>query len=170
MKQILETERLILRELDIQDAHFMFQLLNSHGWIKYIGDRNIKSKEDAKEYIQKGPLVSYAAHRFGLYAIELKESKLAIGVCGLLKREYLEFVDIGFALLPEYEAKGYAYEAAKAILDFSNENLHINNFSAITLPNNSRSINLLKRLGFKFSKNFIFESTNEELELYNLHL
>jgi ribosomal-protein-alanine N-acetyltransferase len=170
MKQILETERLILRELDIQDAQFMFQLLNSHGWIKYIGDRNIKSKEDAKEYIQKGPLVSYAAHRFGLYAIELKESKLAIGVCGLLKREYLEFVDIGFALLPEYEAKGYAYEAAKAILDFSNENLHINNFSAITLPNNSRSINLLKRLGFKFSKNFIFESTNEELELYNLHL
>jgi len=170
MNQILETERLILRELDIQDAQFMFQLLNSHGWIKYIGDRNIKSKEDAKEYIQKGPLVSYAANRFGLYAIELKESKLAIGVCGLLKREYLEFVDIGFALLPEYEAKGYAYEAANACLNYSKEKLNINNFSAITLPANTRSIQLLKRLGFNYKKNFIFESTNEELQLYSVNL
>lgn len=170
MNQILETERLILRELDIQDAQFMFQLLNSHGWIKYIGDRNIKSKEDAKEYIQKGPLVSYAANRFGLYAIELKESKLAIGVCGLLKREYLEFVDIGFALLPEYEAKGYAYEAVHACLCYSKSQLNISRFAAITLPTNNRSIQLLLRLGFTFNNNFIFESTNEELQLYSVNL
>ena len=170
MKQILETERLILRELDIQDAQFMFQLLNSPGWIKYIGNRNIKSIKDAEDYIAKGPLVSYAANGFGLYAIELKESKISIGVCGLLKRDYLEFVDIGFALLTDYEAKGYAYEAAHACINYSKEKLNISSFAAITLPTNNRSIQLLLRLGFLFNKNFIFESTNEELQLYTLSL
>jgi ribosomal-protein-alanine N-acetyltransferase len=170
MKQILETERLILRELNIEDAQFIFQLLNSPGWIKYIGDRNVRSNEEAEQYILNGPIVSYAANGFGLYLVELKQSKQPIGLCGLLKRDYLEFVDIGFALLSQFEAMGYAFEAAAACLKYSKEKLCIDNFMAITLPNNFRSIQLLKRLGFNYEKNFIYESTNEELELYKLHL
>ncbi len=103
--------------MQADDSQFIFELLNSPTWLKYIGDRDIKNLDDAQNYIINGPIKSYEIHGFGLYKVALKNNDTPIGICGLLKREGLEDNDIGFAFLPEYEEKGYAYESAKAILD-----------------------------------------------------
>jgi RimJ/RimL family protein N-acetyltransferase len=169
----LETERLKLQPFTLADSNFIMELLNTEGFLKYIGDRNIKNTEDAEQYLQNGPLKSYAEHGFGLCKVLLKSSNdealwLPIGICGLLKRDYLDHPDIGYALLPEFEGKGYAKESAEAVLRWGFEERDFNVISAIVLPNNDVSIRLLERLGMKLQFTITDPQTNDELLVYSI--
>jgi RimJ/RimL family protein N-acetyltransferase len=164
---ILETERLRLREFNLKDAAFIVELLNSPGWLKYIGDRRVKNQEQAKNYLIDGPLKSYAENGYGLSMVEKKKDNKPIGMCGIIKRNTLENPDIGFAFLPEFSGKGYAIEIAEATLRHAKEKLNISKVSAITMPGNSNSIKLLEKLDLKYMKPFIFPDTGEELLLYS---
>lgn len=166
MTSILETERLSLREFNTTDAAFIIQLLNSEGWLKFIGDRHIKTLEQAENYLTNGPMKSYSVNGFGLSMVELKNTHTPIGMCGLIKRDNLPDIDIGFAFLEEFMGNGYAFEIAQATINFAKENLHKETILAITIPTNVRSINLLKKIGMKFEKNFSFEGSTEELMLF----
>lgn len=115
--QVIETERLSLRWLTQSDAGFILDLLNQPSWLEFIGDRGVIDLEDARAYIDNGPLAMIAKHSFGLYLVEIKSSKIAVGLCGLIKRETLHDVDIGFAFHPDFWGRGYAIEAAKACVD-----------------------------------------------------
>jgi [ribosomal protein S5]-alanine N-acetyltransferase len=166
-KIILNTNRLILREADPSDSQFFYELLNSPKWLKYIGDRGIKTLMNAEDYINDKLINSYKTNGFGLYVYELLESNKPIGICGFIKRDYLDSEDIGFALLPEYERKGYTYEISIAVLDYGEKNLSINKVYAITSKDNLASQELLKKLGFNF-KSYVNEpDTDEELLIYS---
>lgn len=166
-KIILNTKRLILREAELSDSNFFFDLLNSAKWLKYIGDRGIKTLDDAETYINDKLIKSYKINGFGLYVYELKESLLPIGICGFIKRNYLDSVDIGFALLPEYERQGYTYEISDAVMKFGRETLGLNEIVAITTEDNIASQQLLKKLGFGFKSYITEPETNEKLLLYS---
>jgi RimJ/RimL family protein N-acetyltransferase len=164
MKSILKTERLILRELVLNDAPFIIELLNTDGWLRFIGDKAVRTIDHAEKYLTNGPLKSYAQNGFGLYLVERKEDQKPIGMCGLLKRENLNMPDIGFAFLPQYSGMGYAYESASATVKYAKVVLNIAELCAITISNNTRSIQLLERVGFIYSKKIQVEK--EELSLY----
>jgi ribosomal-protein-alanine N-acetyltransferase len=166
MEYIGHTERLALRKFKQGDEEFIFNLLNSPGWLQFIGDRNIKTIEDAQGYLVNGPLLSYNKFGFGPYLVELKDSETPIGMCSLIKRDTLEHVDIGFAFLPNFNGKGYAFEAASATLNFAQNDLKLDRIVAITNTNNTSSINLLKKLGFIFEKSVKFPDEDEELFLF----
>ena len=129
MEYILETERLGLREFNLKDTQFIIELLNSPGWLQFIGDRNVKTAGEAASYIKNGPIKSYSENGFGLCMVEIKENKTAIGMCGLIKRDGLENPDIGFAFLPNYMTKGYAFEIACATLSYAKDTLGIHKIS-----------------------------------------
>lgn len=154
------TKRLVLRPLDKEDTAFIFSLLNTESWLQFIGNRNIHSHTDAKNYIEK-ILNSENIH---YWKVETREHQTPIGVVTFLKRDYLEHFDIGFAFLPEFEKQGFAYESSKAVLDFAKSELQQKTIAATTIPANVNSINLLKKLGFSFSKEL--ESNNEKLLVY----
>lgn len=120
---VLETDRLILRWLSPEDAEFILRLLNEPSWLRFIGDKGVRTIEDARAYILKGPIDMYSRLGFGLYLVELKEPAFPIGMCGFIKRDSLEDVDIGFAFLPAYWGKGYAYEAAAAVMAYGEKYL-----------------------------------------------
>lgn len=168
MTYILETGRLQLRALNYGDANFIVQLMNSPGWLAFIGDRNVRSEEAAKSYLKNGPLKSYRENGFGLYLVETKESPKSIGMCGILKRETLDHPDIGFAFLPEYSGQGYAREIAKATVAWAGNSLNIPKLLAITKPDNHRSIALLEHIGLKFQRKFESPADNTELLLYGI--
>lgn len=170
MKSILSTERLYLREFTLEDVSFIIELLNSPGWIQFIGDRNVHSEEDAKKYLLNGPLKSYKENGFGLSMVVRTDNGLPIGMCGLLKRDTLRNPDIGFAFLPEFGGQGYAFEITDALLTFARQNWKAQKISAIALPNNSKSIRLLEKLGFHFESIFRLAPDKEELHLYNILL
>ena len=154
-KIILETERLILREFDLNDAKFTLQLLNTPLWLKFIGDKNVHNIKEAENYLTSGPMASYKEHGFGLWLVSQKESNKPIGMCGLIKRDYLAEVDIGFALMPDYAGLGYGYEIASATLTHSRNILLIDKVVAITDANNASSIKLLNKLGLQFEESII---------------
>ena len=162
-----ETERLKLREYTKDDAPFIFELMNSEGWLKYIGDRNIKSVEDAKAYIKEKYLPSYDLNGHGAYIVILKSNGKPIGSCGLYKREDLEHPDIGFAFLTEYLGKGYGFESAHAILHYAKETLKITTILGFTLPENIASIKLLEKLGLKNSGIYEMKDDPEVLLLFS---
>ena len=150
---IAETKRLILSKISTQDASFILELMNTPGWLKYIGDRNVKTIATAKDYIKNNQIKHYENHKFGYYKILLKSKDLKpIGSAGLLKRDSLMHVDIGFSLLPKYHKKGYGFEAANKILNLAKNTFKIKTICAITLPNNKPSIELLKKLGLSYKK------------------
>lgn len=163
---ILATERLFLREFNTGDAGFILELLNNPSWIKYIGDKNILDTNDALNYINNGPLKSYQTHGFGLYLVLLKATEKPIGMCGLIKRDGLEDVDIGFALMPEYAGNGFAYEIASATLDHAKNKLGIEKVVAITSHDNENSIKLLNKLGLYFKKITRLHAEAEALMLF----
>jgi RimJ/RimL family protein N-acetyltransferase len=167
MRYILETERLNLREFTTGDAKFIIELVNTPGWLEFIGDRNIKTEEQAISYLENGPLKSYGLNGFGLSMVELKNEKIPVGMCGIIRRDNLEGPDIGFAFLPEFTGKGYAYEIADATMDFAKDKLKLPTIFAITVPQNKSSIKLLEKIGMKFIKPFCFPDKNEELLLYS---
>lgn len=147
--QVARTPRLILRQLTPADASFMLVLLNSQGFIENIGDRGVRTLVQAKDYIVNGPMKSYAECGFGFYAVVLAENGFTIGICGLIKRPTLDNVDIGYAFLPQYWGKGYAFEAAKAAFDLG-KSLGIERIVAIVSSHNSASKALLNKLGLHF--------------------
>jgi len=149
---VLETERLVLRRLTADDAGFILELLNDPAFLRYIGDKGVRTRADACRYIETGPVASYERHGFGLYRVELKDGGEPIGMCGLLKRDYLPDVDIGFALLPRHRSKGYAFESASAVLAHARDTLGLKRVLAITSPDNVASIGLLADLGFRFER------------------
>jgi RimJ/RimL family protein N-acetyltransferase len=147
---ILATERLFLRHMREEDAAFVHELLNEPSFLQYIGDRGVRTLDDARAYIRNGPLDSYARHGFGLYVVEAQDAGEPMGICGLLRRDTLDAPDVGFAFLPRYWAKGYAIEAARAVVDHAFRTHGLDRVLAITSPDNDRSIALLGRLGFRF--------------------
>ncbi len=163
---MIQTERLELREYTLKDAPFIFKLMNSEGWLKNIGDRNIKTIEDAEAYMQKNYLSSYEKHGFGPYLVSLKEDGTPLGSAGLYKRDNLEYPDVGFAFLPEFANKGYAFEAANAVMQFAAETLKIETIVGITIPENFSSIKLLKKLGLSEFGTYTYED-GEELLLFS---
>ena len=165
-KIVLSTNRLNLREARLSDKHFIFRLMNSPKWLKYIWDRGIKSLKNAEDYIKEKLIDSYEILGFGLYVMELKDSKDPIGLCGFVKRDYLDTEDIGFAIREEYEGKHYTYESALAILKYGESNLGITKIHAITSKDNVASQKLLLKLGFEFTSFIIEPTSNEEISLY----
>ena len=163
---ILETHRLRLRRLSVDDAGFVLRLLNEPSFIQNIGDRGVRAVEDAQAYILNGPVASYEKHGFGLWMVETKECETHIGICGLLKREVLEDVDIGYALLPEFWSKGYALESASGVLSYAREKLGLNRVVAVVNPKNQSSIRLLEKLGFAFEKMVRLSADAPEIKLY----
>lgn len=164
---ILTTKRLNLSEVMKQDAPFIKELLNSPGWIKYIGQRDVKTIEAAENYIENSFRKSYKKDGFGFYKITLIETGDAIGICGLVKRDFLDEVDIGFALLPGFEGKGYAYEAAKATMEYATEELELKTITGVTSPDNIPSQKLLNKIGLKLVKSIKWQNTNEDVLLFS---
>ena len=163
---VLETERLILRRFVVEDAQFVLNLVNEPSFLRYIGDKKIRTLDDARQYILSGPVASYERHGFGLCLVELRESHAPIGMCGLLKREELPAPDIGFALLPEFWNKGFAFEAAAAVLRDARERLGLQRVLAITSLDNEASIKLLQRLGFTFDRVTKLAADREQVKLF----
>ena len=165
---IAETQRLLLQEFTPDDADFIIELLNTPAWLQYIGDRKVKSRTDAVVYLANGPIKSYVEHGFGLYLVKLKHYGASIGMCGLIKRATLEDADIGFALLPQFEGKGYGFEAASATLSYA-KTIKKKRIVAITLPENESSIKLLKKIGMHFERMVSFPGEDKELMLFAIN-
>lgn len=166
---IIETDRLSLQELsadDADDVAFIYRLLNEPSFLQNIGDRGVHSLQDAHGYLIKGPMASYAANGFGLYRVQVKASGERAGLCGLVKRATLPDVDLGYALLPEFCGRGYAVEAASAVLAEARARLHIDRIVAITDPRNNGSIRVLEKLDFHFEKMVQLAPGDIELKLF----
>jgi RimJ/RimL family protein N-acetyltransferase len=186
--KILETERLIVREIESSDDAFILDLLNQPSFIKYIGDRNVRNLEQAREFIENRYRASYRENGYGLYAVELKgefatpsedesasgverseiqNPKSTIGMCGFVRRETLPDADIGFAFLPQFERKGYAFESAAAVMEYGRETLGLKRVLAITSVDNESSGRLLAKLGFKFDGLITLAGDPEEIKLFS---
>lgn len=166
MKEILETERLILRQFTLDDAPFILELLNTPTWLQFIGDRNVHSIEDAEKYLLNGSMKSYAENGFGFYAVVDKTTLQTIGMCGLIKRDTLPDIDIGFAFLPNLISKGFGYEIASATLDYAFNVLKIKRIIAIVNPDNEKSIGLIKKIRMQFEEMIKFGDDGKELMLF----
>ncbi|KAA0760478.1 GNAT family N-acetyltransferase [Bacillus sp. SH5-2] len=161
---VLETERLNLRWFDIQDAPFILELVNDPAWIQFIGDKGVTNLEDAKKYILNGPVDMYNKMGFGLYLVERKEDLTPLGMCGLIKRDSLEDVDIGFAFLEKFRSKGYGYESASAVIKYGVQKLGMKRIVAITSTDNVNSGKLLEKVGLEFEE--IISGSGEDLKLF----
>ncbi len=145
----IQTQRLSLSSLLIRDAAFILALINTPSWIQFIGDRQIRTASEAKTYLKNGPIQHENTHGFSMRKLTLLETGSPIGICGLVNRDGLPKPDLGFALLPEFEGLGYAFEAARNVLAEDVRFYNISEVSAITTLENARSIALLHRLGFR---------------------
>lgn len=170
MTKILETNRLTLRHVHTDDAPFILRLLNEPSWLQNIGDRHVRTLQDAESYIEYSFVAMYTRHGFGMFLVELNETQASIGLCGLIKREGLDDVDLGFAFLPEYWGKGYAFEAASPMLSYGKTAHDLSRLVAITLPTNSSSMNLLTKLGFQLEGTICLPNDTETLNLYGFEL
>jgi RimJ/RimL family protein N-acetyltransferase len=163
---LLETDRLILRKLSIDDAEFILGLLNEPSFLRFIGDKGVRNLDDAREYILSGPVASYKRFGFGLYLTELTETRAPIGICGLLKRESLADVDVGFAFLPQFWKQGYAFESAAAVMAYGRDVLGIDRIVAITSADNEASIKVLEKLGLRFERMIRLSEDAPEVKLF----
>ena len=164
--KVLETDRLILRRLTVDDAPFILALLNDPAWIKYIGDRGVRTIDDARANILNVHIATYERLGFGFYLTERKSDGAPIGLCGLIHREGLEDVDIGFALLPDFRAGGYASEAALAVMAYANNDLKLTRIVGITSHDNVSSIKLLEKIGLKFERMVTLPKIEGEVMLF----
>lgn len=164
--KVLETERLILRRLTVEDSEFILELLNDPSWLRFIGDRGVRTLDGARDYILKSLVAMYERLGFGLYLTELKGEGVPIGICGLIKRDSLEDVDIGFAFLPKFRGQGYAYESASAVMMYGKESFGLNRLVAITSPDNVGSARLLEKLGFNFERMVKLSDDSAEVSLF----
>lgn len=167
---IVATERLILREIFAADADFILNLLNQPSFIRYIGDRGVKNRDDARRYIENRFAQSYRKFGFGLYAVARKTDETPLGICGFVKRDALPAPDIGFAFLPEFWSQGYAFEAARAALDYGKNVLKFENVLAITSKDNEISGKLLEKLGFEFQRTTKLSDAEDAVKLFSINL
>jgi RimJ/RimL family protein N-acetyltransferase len=163
---VFETDRLVLRRLTEEDAPFILRLLNEPSFLEHVGDRGVRNLADARQYILSGPVASYERHGFGLFLVEVKEGGAPIGICGLLKRDVLDEVDLGFAFVPESWSKGYAFESATATLAYAHDVQHLKRVVAITSQDNVASIGLLVKLGFYFERMVLMPGDRHEVKLF----
>jgi ribosomal-protein-alanine N-acetyltransferase len=164
---ILRTERLRLRELTLEDAEFIHELVNDADWLRFIGDKGVCTLEDARRYLRDGPLASYARNGFGLWCVELSATDEALGICGLLRRDTLPDVDVGFAFLARHRGRGYAREAVHATLEHAFDSLRLARIVAITSPDNSASQRVLESAGLRFESSVRLSPGDQELSLYS---
>ena len=163
---ILDTDRLSLRWLEASDAPFILELLNEPSWLRFIGDKNVRTLDDARGYIANGPAAMYARHGFGLYRVALKNNGVPIGLCGLIKRDTLPDVDIGFAFLPKFCGQGYARESAAAVLAYGCNTLGLKRIVAVTSLDNESSARLLEKIGLRFERTIQLAGNAETLRLF----
>jgi RimJ/RimL family protein N-acetyltransferase len=166
--KIFETERLILKPTTEEDAEFIFELFNTPKWIKYVGDRNIRTVEDARGYIRTKMLSQRKRLGYSNYSVIRKADKCKIGLCGLFDRDGVDGIDIGFAILPEYEKKGYAFESANKLKNVAFNEFGLKEINAITVKDNLSSQKLLNRLGLKLSGTTKLPEDDKELLLYTI--
>ncbi|WP_312116834.1 GNAT family N-acetyltransferase [Brevibacillus reuszeri] len=164
--KVLETDRLILRWQTVEDAPFILSLVNDPAWLQFIGDRGVRTVEDARNYIVNSAISYYERYGFGFYLTEIKEGNVPIGICGMIKRDTLEDVDIGFAFLPDYRGKGYGYEAASAVLSYARDVVGLKRLVAITDQDNHASGRLLEKIGLHVEGTIQLGNNPEELKLF----
>ena len=167
MKPIV-TERLTIRAFTLDDAAFIVTLVNDPDWLRFIGDKAVKTREDARRYLATGPLAMYERYGFGLCAIERNKNRATIGMCGLIRREGLEDVDIGYALVPEVRGQGFALEAARAVLEHGLTTLRIYRIVAITDPDNAASTRVLEGIGMRFERHVQMGEGAKRVALYTV--
>lgn len=163
---VLETERLRLRVVSLDDAPFIVRLLNDAAWLTFIGDRGVRTPEDARTYLTNGPLKMQREHGFALWTVETKSDGAPIGVCGLLKRPTLDDVDLGYGYLPEARGKGYAVEAGAATIAHGHRVHGLHRIIGLTAPKNLGSIRVLEKLDFKFERTIPFPTANDVSHLF----
>jgi ribosomal-protein-alanine N-acetyltransferase len=166
----LETPRLALRRLAPEDAAFVTRLLNDPAFLANIGDRGVRNEQDARRYLEAGPLDMYQRHGFGLWHVARRSDGASIGMCGLLKRDELPDVDLGYAYLPEYRGQGFALEAAAATLLQASGKFGLKRVIAVVSPANVASIRVLEKLGMRFERMHSMESGAAQVRLYGLDL
>lgn len=164
--KVLETERLILRRLTVEDGEFILELLNDPSWLRFIGDKGVRTVDAARDYISQSLVAMYERLGFGLYLTELKGEGIPIGICGLIKRDFLEDVDIGFAFLPKFRGQGYGYESASAVMEYGKRSFGFERLVAITSPDNDGSARLLEKLGFNFERMVKLADDSAEVSLF----
>lgn len=169
-KFALETERLSLRRLTLDDAGLMLAIWNDPAFVRYVGDRGIRTIDAAREAMQKGAFHLYEEYGYGPYHVALKEGDQAIGLCGLFRRDGLDEPDIGYAVLPEHCGKGYAYEASSAVIDHARDDLRLSRLIAIISPKNDASIGLIRKLGLGFERMHNMPDDDQEVCIYGMAL
>jgi RimJ/RimL family protein N-acetyltransferase len=162
---VLETPRLTLRRFTLDDAPFVIELVNDPAWLEHIGDRNVRTLDEAHAYLRKGAIAMYERVGFGMYVVALKESGAPVGTCGLIQRDGLDDIDIGFAFLPEFRGRGYALESAAAVLEYAGR-LGLKRIIGIVSAANHRSIRILEKIGLQFERTVKLPGDEEEILLY----
>ncbi|MDN3642752.1 GNAT family N-acetyltransferase [Lutimonas halocynthiae] len=160
---VISTDRLLINRITLDDAGFILKLMNDKDWIKNIGDRGIRTIEETEEYIRTRFLKTYDEVGFGFYSLIRKSDQQIIGIAGLVDREGLDHIDIGYGMLPEFRGKGYAFEATKAVYDYGYKDLKLDKIIAIVNPDNPSSIKLLSKLGLEFEK--MIRLPDEEIDI-----
>ncbi len=164
---VLESSRLVLRHATLNDVEFILSLLNTPGFLENIGDRGVRDLMQAETYLIDGPILSYQQNGFGLYIVELKESGQAIGLSGMVKRPMLDFPDLGYAFLPQFWGKGYAFETALSVIEHC-KTLGIAQLLGVVSPGNDASISVLEKVGMTFDSTIQWDEDNSEVLLYQL--
>lgn len=167
--QALQTSRLNLRWLTLDDADFMLAIWNDAEFLQYVGDRGIRTREEAQRALKTGPLKLYRDYAYGPYKLSLRGDDTPIGVCGLFRRDYLDDPDIGFAILPDYRRAGYATEAAMAVAEHAKSELGLKRLAAIVSPGHAVSIGVIGKIGLRFEKTIRNPAESEEIELYSVN-
>ena len=166
MTLILQTKNLTFSEFNYHDGLFLVELLNSPNWLKYIGARGVNNELDAIQYIKNVYQKSYQQNGFGFYKVAITATNQPIGLCGIVKRDSLDDIDIGFAFLPAFAGQGFGYEAANATLEYAFNQLNISKIVAMVMPENEVSIALIKKIGMLFTKNIKLPNEDKELMLF----
>ena len=167
---VIETERLNLREMSAADAGVVLEILNDPGFIRFVGDRGVRTTEDAARYIDERFVESYRQHGFGLWLVEAKDEGVPVGICGLLKRKELNVVEVGYAFLPLFRSRGYAFEAASAALWHARDVLGLPRLYAVVNPDNAVSIRVLEKLGMRFERAVRLLSEESDIKLFSIDL
>jgi RimJ/RimL family protein N-acetyltransferase len=167
--EIVRTPRLRLRVAKPEDAAFFYTLVNDPDFIEHIGDKGIRSVEEARAALLTGPIAMQEARGHSLYMVELKEEGTLIGMCGLIKRDTLDGIDLGYAYLPDWRGQGYAFEAGRAVLDHA-PTLGIERLLAIVSPANAASNGLLRKLGMRFERFMHMPPDDKATNLYSMEL
>jgi [ribosomal protein S5]-alanine N-acetyltransferase len=164
---VAATGRLTLRELNLEDAAFILELLNEPAFLRFIGDKGVRNLHDAREYLLQGPIGSYARDGYGLYAVCLHDGT-RLGICGLVKRDGLSDPDVGFAFLARHRAQGYAVESAAAVLRRARDVLQLRRILAICSPDNAASMAVLEKIGLRFAGMIRLPENDSDLKLFAL--